>query len=403
MSDQLSAQTIMIVKATVPALEEHGLRIIETMYRRMFEDPEIRDLFNESHHGESGSQPKALTAAILAYARNIDNLVVLGGDVERIAQKHAGLQILPEHYPVVGSALIDAIKDVLGEEANESVISAWSEAYNSLANILMGRESAIYTQLASSHGGWTGWREFQIEKKIKESEIITSFVLRPSDGREILEHKPGQYLTFKIELPSGETLKRNYSISSSPNNKAYRISVKREPHGRATNWLHDWAHEGTTLLVAPPTGEFFLDEEAKRPVVLLSGGVGLTPMVSMMESIVGKPLLRAAHYVHGTHDGTTHAMGPHIRSLVENRSDLTATTFYLSPRSTDVLGRDHDVAGCITMEWLRENTPIADADYYLCGPKPFLKNFVQGLQRAGVARDRIHYEFFGPVDELDAA
>src|SRR3954467_1511575 len=114
MAATLSDKTIDLVKATVPALETHGLAITQRMYARMFQNPDIRDLFNQSHHGETGSQPKALAAAVIAYARNIDTLGALASRVERIAQKHVGLNILPEHYPAVAEALLGAIKDVLG-------------------------------------------------------------------------------------------------------------------------------------------------------------------------------------------------------------------------------------------------------------------------------------------------
>ena len=124
----LSDTTIALVKATVPALEAHGLAVTRRMYERMFETPAIRDMFNQSHHGETGSQPKALAAAVLAYAKNIDRLGAMAGAVERIAQKHAGLIILPEHYPFVADALLGAIQDVLGEAATPAILTAWGEA-----------------------------------------------------------------------------------------------------------------------------------------------------------------------------------------------------------------------------------------------------------------------------------
>ena len=229
MTDTLSDTTIHLVKATVPALQEHGLAITKRMYERMFQNEEIRDLFNQSHHGETGSQPKALASAILAYAQNIDNLGALAPAVERIAQKHVGLNILPEHYPHVAEALLGAIKDVLGDAATDEILAAWGEAYWFLAHVLIGREKAIYTSLATAPGGWNGWRSFRIESKQRESEIITSFVLRPEDGQPVLRHQPGQYLTFWIEVPGQHPLKRNYSVSSAPNGETYRISVKREP------------------------------------------------------------------------------------------------------------------------------------------------------------------------------
>jgi nitric oxide dioxygenase len=396
MSAPLSAQTIALVKATVPALEAHGLDITRRMYQRMFANEAIRDLFNQSHHGETGSQPKALASAILAYAQNIERLEVLGPAVERIAQKHVGLQILPEHYPAVAESLLGAIKDILGDAATDEILAAWGEAYWFLANILIGREKQIYETTAAASGGWTGWRDLVVEGKRRESDIITSFVLRPRDGGPVIRHRPGQYLTFWLEVPGHHPLKRNYSISSAPDDRTYRISVKREPGGIVSNWLHDMVEPGAILKAAPPAGEFFLPENPERPIVLISGGVGLTPMVSMLETAVRAGRDFPIQHIHGTLNGATHA-----RTLTASRSGTT--TFYAKPRAEDRAGHDYDHAGFIGIDWLRQHTPLADADYFLCGPRPFLRTYVNGLIEAGVPASRVHYEFFGPADELLAA
>lgn len=403
MPQALSPQTIALVKATVPALEVHGLEIVREMYARMFQDREIRDLFNQSHHGDSGAQPRALTGAILAYANNIDNLAALVPAVERIAQKHVGLQILPEHYPYVANALLGAIKTVLGEAATPEILNAWGEAYWFLANVLIARESQIYETQKSETGGWNGWRDFRIDEVRRESEIINSFVLRPVDGKPVLKHRPGQYLTFWLEIPGHAPIKRNYSISDAPNGQTYRISVKREPGGLASGWLHDEAAVGTVLKVAAPAGEFVLPERVERPVVLLSGGVGLTPMVSMIESLVATAPEASVHYIHGTHNNATHAMREHVRSLAAKAPNARATFFHQTPDSDEVAGRDYDHEGIITSDWLVANTPVRDAAYFICGPRPFLRAMIAGLSLAGVSSDRIHYEFFGPADELLAA
>jgi nitric oxide dioxygenase len=403
MTQQLSPQTIALVKATVPALEAHGLDIVREMYGRMFQNPMIRDLFNQSHHGDAGSQPRALTAAILAYASNIDNLGALAPAVERIAQKHVGLQILPEHYPYVGEALLGAIKTVLGDAATKEILAAWGEAYWFLANILIAREGRIYGELESSDGGWSGWRDFVVEEVVRESSVIASFVLRPADGGAVIRHKPGQYLTFWLDIPRHPPSKRNYSISSAPNGRTYRISVKREPMGLASGWLHEEAAPGTILKVAPPAGEFFLPGRPERPVVLLSGGVGLTPMVAMLETIAEQHPDVAAHYVHGTHNRDTHAMRDHVRALASRHPAIRVTDFHQAPLRDEILGQDFDHAGLITEEWLLANTPVGQADFYICGPRPFLRAAVSALSLSGVASDRIHYEFFGPADELLAA
>jgi len=403
MSQPLSDQTIALVKATVPALEAHGLDIVHEMYSRMFQNPEIRDLFNQSHHGDSGSQPRALTGAILAYASNIDNLGALAPAVERIAQKHVGLQILPEHYPHVADALLGAIKAVLGDAATNEILAAWGEAYWFLANILIAREDRIYTEQKDTTGGWNGWRDFRVDEVIRESSVISSFILRPVDGGPVMAHRPGQYLTFWLELPGNPPVKRNYSISSAPNGKTYRISVKREPHGLASGWLHDEAKPGTLLKVAAPAGEFFLGEHVERPVVLLSGGVGLTPMVAMLEALVENGAAVPVLYIHGTHDRETHAMRDHVHMLGAKGKAVRVTDFHQTPLAGEVQGQDYDAAGIITDEWLVENTPVAEADYYICGPRPFLRHAVSTLSLAGVPASRIHYEFFGPADELLAA
>lgn len=402
MSKNLSAETIAIVTATVPALQENGLAIVQEMYARMFRNPEIRDLFNQSHHGVSDAQPRALTGAILAYAANIENLGALAPAVERIAQKHVGLQILPEHYPHVGEALLGAIKAVLGEAATPAVLAAWGEAYWFLADILIAREKRIYAEQIDTAGGWNGWREFRIEKVIPESSLITSFILRPVDGGPVMAHRPGQYLSFAFDIPNHPPAKRNYSISSAPNGQTYRISVKAEPLGLASRWLHAQP-EGTVLKVAAPAGEFFLDTLPERPVVLLSGGVGLTPMVSMLEWLVEKGANQPIHYIHGTHDRNTHAMRNHIHELAARGAEVRVTDFHQTPLADEVAGRDYDLSGLITNEWLITNTPVATADYYICGPRPFLRAAVSALSLAGVASTRIHYEFFGPADELLAA
>lgn len=403
MSNTLSESTIALVKATVPALEASGLDIVREMYARMFENESIRNLFNQSHHGDSGSQPRALTAAILAYAQNIDNLGALLPTVERIAQKHVGLQILPEHYPYVGSALLGAIKTVLGDAATDEVLAAWGEAYWLLANILISREKRIYADQKEAEGGWNGWRDFRVAEVVTESTVIRSFVLEPVDGGPIMQHKAGQYLTFWFEIPGHPPIKRNYSISCAPNSKTYRISVKREPHGLVSGWLHEYANAGTVLKVAPPAGEFFVPDDVKGPIVLLSGGVGLTPMVAILETLVAREADVPVHYIHGTHDRTTHAMRDHVRSLAKSGKNVTVVDFHQSPLTDEVTGRDFDHKGIIAGDWLTANTPVADADYFICGPRQFLRAAVSTLSLAGVPSQRIKYEYFGPADEVLAA
>jgi nitric oxide dioxygenase len=404
MPKPLSPRTIELVKLSVPALTAHGSEITRRMYSILFEDDHIRELFNHANQGEGGSQVKALAGAILAYAQNIENLAVLVPVVERIAHKHIGYHILPEHYPFVAKALLSAIEDVLGEAATPDILEAWGEAYWFLADILKEREVEIRTQLEAQTGGWSGWRAFRIDAKIRESSVVTSFILRPLDGQPVVRQKPGQYLTIRLPIAPGETVKRNYSISSAPNNETYRISVKRETNGQgASKYLHDRMDVGALLEVTPPAGDFYLPEEPPRPVILLSGGVGLTPMVSILEAISAEYPELETHWVHAALNSQTHAMDRHVRALATNHGRATARTFYSEPTADDAVGLSHDHDGFISVAWLKENTPFDAADFYICGPKGFLSALVSGLLKEGIHPDRIHYEFFGPTTELMVA
>jgi nitric oxide dioxygenase len=242
-----------------------------------------------------------------------------------------------------------------------------------------------------------------VTAKQRESEVITSFVLKPRDGGGVVLHKPGQYLTLRFDTPHEIGLKRNYSISAAPNGKSLRISVKREVDGRGSGFLHDHVQVGDALEITPPAGDFFLAENPERPVVLLSGGVGLTPMVSMIETIAQRHPDLEAHFVHAAVSSATHAMDQHVRDLARGHGRIKVATFYSNPLESDEAGETHDADGLVSIDWLADNTPFANADFYLCGPKPFLRAFVGGLVKAGVPADQIHYELFGPTDESMAA
>lgn len=405
MSPTLDAKTRSIITACVPALEAHGLDITREMYGRLLADPAISALFNRSHQ-KNGEQPTALALAVLSYARNIENLGTLSSMIERIAEKHVGLNILPEHYPHVGAALLGAIKHVLGDAATPDIMQAWANGYQFLADVLINRESQLYKANASAPGGWTGWRSFTIKNRTAESEKVMSFLLEPTDGKPVLRHKPGQYLSFNITVPGQGSQRRNYSISSAPSTEGYRISVSRAPHGLVSNWLHDHATEGTELLVSAPAGAFTLPEKPGAPLVLLSAGVGLTPFISMLEA-TPQPAdkVPALHFVHGTHAPQTQAFSILTRTLAE-KGIVQADIFYTHATDVGEAGPSthtvHTHKGRICTAWVRRNTP-ADALYYICGPDEFMQDMIAGLKSAGVPESHIRHEVFGPATTLEDA
>ncbi|WP_395495907.1 NO-inducible flavohemoprotein [Acetobacter sp. KSO5] len=407
----LDDKTRATVTACVPALEAHGVAITTEMYKRLLADPAISALFNSAHQ-KNGSQPTALALAVLAYARNINSLDQLGGMVERIAEKHVGLNILPEHYPAVGRALLGAIAQVLGDAATPEIMDAWAKAYGLLADVLINRESQIYKAHETAPGGWAGWRPFTIQSRTPESALVTSFDLVPTDGKPVMAHKPGQYLSFSLTVPGHGNQRRNYSISSAPNGRSYRISVRRAEKGLVSGWLHDSAQVGTDVLVSAPAGSFTLPSPQSAPIVLLSAGVGLTPFIAMLEARAaaaahGCPASAHAplQYIHGTDTPRTEAFGALVRDL-SAKGAIKADVFY-THSTADTLADQAAPgttahAGRITPDWVKANTP-ADAIYYLCGPECFMQEMITGLRAAGVPEDRLRREVFGPATTLDDA
>ncbi|QDH15758.1 NO-inducible flavohemoprotein [Oecophyllibacter saccharovorans] len=401
----LSPETKAIVKACVPALEAKGVDITQEMYKRLLANPEIRDLFNMSHQ-KDGEQQRALAFSVLAYAKHIDNPAPLGPMIERIAEKHVGLNILPEHYPYVGKALLEAIAHVLGDAATPEIMAAWTEAYWFLADVLIGREHQIYEDHAHQPGGWVGWRRFRVAERRPEAEDIVSFKLVPADGKEVMLHKPGQYLSFRLDVPEHGSQRRNYSISSAPSHDHYRLTIKRQPEGVVSNWFYDNVREGQELDVSAPAGDFQLPAEPQKPVVFLSGGVGVTPMISMIETLAENANAPKMHYVHSTHSPKTEAFGDLIRKLTAEKK-MTADLFF----SRDKAGAPATTPGMavhegrIPFEWVTTNLDRT-ADYYICGPVDFLVLMVQTLKEAGLPTEQIHYEMFGsasnPYLALDA-
>lgn len=392
----LSTEHRAIIKATVPLLESGGEALTTHFYNMLLgENPSVRPLFNQAHQA-SGAQPRALANGVLMYARHIDELEQLGGLVATIINKHVSLQILPEHYPIVGGCLLRAIREVLGPEiATDAVIEAWGAAYQQLADLLIGLEENIYVEKEKAPGGWRGARAFRIARKVRESEEITSFHFRPADGGGLLEFQPGQYIGMQVFI-DGEELRRNYSLSAASSKDEYRISVKREPGGRVSNHLHDNVNEGDTIELFAPSGDFRLEHNDK-PLVLISGGVGITPTLAMLEAALETN--RPVHFIHSARHGGVHAFRDWIDDLAESHPQLNAFYCYEHQRQGDaeahaygLLDREH------LDEWLPETR---DVDAYFLGPVGFMKAVKKHLKELGVPETQSRYEFFGPASVLD--
>lgn len=402
----LDQKTIDIIKSTVPVLEEHGEKITTQFYQMMFANhPELLNIFNHANQ-KQGRQQKALAGTVYAAAKYIDHLETILPVVNQIAHKHRSLGILPEHYPIVGKYLLLAIKEVLGDAATDEIIHAWSQAYNVIADAFISIEAEMYQETAVQTGGWDGFRSFVVDRKVMESDVITSFYLKPEDKKAIATFKPGQYISIKLDIEGEQfTHIRQYSLSDAPGKDYYRISVKREagtanPDGRISNYLHDSLNEGDIIQISAPAGDFILDTSRTKPVVLLSGGVGLTPMVSMLKTLSEVQPERPVTFIHAAANGSVHALRDEVEAH-SAKDHVQSYVFYDSPTEEDRTDQTFDVEGYVTQEWLENNVDVQEAEFYFCGPVPFMKAVNASLKGLGVNEERIHFEFFGPKGSLE--
>ncbi|WON75895.1 NO-inducible flavohemoprotein [Serratia sp. UGAL515B_01] len=395
----LDSHTIATVKSTIPLLTETGPKLTAHFYERMFvHHPELKDIFNMSNQ-RNGDQRQALFDAICAYASNLENLSALLPAVERIAQKHASFNIKPEQYQIVGHHLLATLDEMFSP--GQEVLDAWEKAYGVLANVFIQREEQIYQESEQSKGGWRDLRAFSIIKKQRQSEAIVSFVLAPVDGGQVANYKPGQYLAVCINDSSLEHQEiRQYSLTTSPNGKSYRIAVKREEQGVVSNFLHQTAKEGDVIQIMPPRGDFFLQVETTAPVALISAGVGQTPMLAMLNTLHENQHQAEIHWLHAAENGAVHAFGDEVTTIAGHMPALRSHVWYREPNADDAKGRDYDSQGLMNLSTMRSMLNNPQMHYYMCGPVPFMQSVGKQLLAIGVQAEQIHYECFGPYKVL---
>jgi len=241
-------------------------------------------------------------------------------------------------------------------------------------------------------------RELRLIEKRPESDDVTSFTLASRDGGPLPAFAAGQHLPIELAIPGqAAPVLRTYSLSGSPAAPHYRISVKREPRGLASRHLHDELSVGQFIAAAAPQGSFTLDESSKRPVVLVSAGVGLTPLVSMLHALVAAETRRPIWFVHGARDGAHHPLRREVQHLVSSSPTAQLHVAYSRPRPDDVMVRDYDGPGRVNGALLEKLLPGLDADFYMCGPRGFMAAIHAHLEARGVPAGRIRSESFGPA------
>ena len=389
-----SPKTLEIVKATVPVLEEHGTAITTVFYKNMFnQHPELLDIFNETNQ-KLGRQQTALAMTVLAAAKHLDKLAVLLPQVTQISHKHRALQILPEHYPIVGHHLIGAIKEVLGEAANDDIIDAWTEAYDEIADVFIQLEKTMYEQEM-----WEGFAPFKITKKVEAATDIAAFTVVPvNDDIDLskLSLSAGQYITVKADPEDSDHLAlRHYSLYSATSDKGIQFAVRRdnrnEHYGLVSNHLHDHLDVGDTILLSAPAGDFELNQDLIQqndiPLVLVSAGVGVTPILSMLEAQVTANPKRPIVWVYACQNKEHHAFDSKVNELLAAADNVEKHIFYFE-------------SGQILDEAWLANLP-KPADIYVCGSMMFMESIIDGLMALDHGVDSVHYEPFGPKMSLE--
>ncbi len=388
----LTSAQIQIIKDTIPALKKSGTLITKTMYQYMFDThPEVVPLFNQQHQ-KTLAQPNILAFSLLKYAENIEDLAPIKTFVNQIVEKHVGLRILPEHYPIVGASILHTLKTLLGDGATEEFLAAWGAAYGDLAQILIDAEANVYKQTSEKIGGWEGFRDFSIEKVKVECSDVHSLYLKPTNGKPVSIPLPGQYITVKAIIDGAEQ-RRQYSVSQTVNktDKSYRISVRLILGGVMSTYLHT-LNAGDKLEILPPCGPFIYDKEsANENIVLIGGGIGITPLISISEAAIAQN--KYITFLGSYRSPATHPFSDWLKS--KTSTNFKSLLFY---SKTDE-GNTFDISkkGRITKDDLALIENLESSDIYLLGPESFMMDMKKYLIELGVNSDVIKFETFAPA------
>ncbi|MFC9443026.1 MULTISPECIES: globin domain-containing protein [Brevibacterium] len=393
---ELSPRSHEVVVATAGVVAEHADEITSVFYPTMFEaHPELLGIFNLANQA-IGEQPKALASSVVAFAVQLidpdapDFTPVL----RRIAHKHVSLGVRASEYLIVGHYLLGAVRTVLGDAVTEEVAAAWDEVYWLFATALIAEEARLYAL-----GGTEPehpWRNFRVVERFDESDEVFSLLLAPVSGA-VPAHLTGQYVAILVELPDGSTQPRQYTISSGPRGDTLRVTIKRvrgvggAPDGVVSGWLFDNAQPGSVLKVSQPAGDVVL-EESDAPLVLVSAGIGITPIAAIMEDLSRRQPHRTVRLYHADRSHAHHALYAGLRRQVLAMADAQAINWY-EEGATEAPTLHPARSGFMDLSGL---AVPAEAEVFMCGPLPFMQAARAEFIAKGVPAERIHYEVFGP-------
>ncbi|PTR30577.1 nitric oxide dioxygenase [Rhodococcus sp. OK519] len=398
----LSEASKETVRATLPAVGAAIGDITPLFYRKMFDaHPELeRNLFNRGNQSQ-GEQQKALAGAIAAFAT-----LQLDPDPERvqtilsrIAHKHASLGITADQYWIVHKYLFEAIVEVLGEAVTPEVASAWDEVYWLMANTLIAMEAGLYEQAGVEAGDV--WRAVRVARREHQSADTVSFTLQSVDGSVLPTFAPGQYISVAVHLPDGARQIRQYSLACGPTDAQWRITVKRiaahplpdgsaAPAGEVSNFLYDNVFEGDELAASLPFGDLVLPND-DAPLLLVSAGIGCTPMIGMLDHLATTGDPRRISVLHADRSAAQHAHRAELTELVDRLPSGVMHRWY-----EDLGAREAFTGTRLGRADLTDVTVEPGTRAFLCGPLPFMLAMKESLIARDVPEENIHYEVFGP-------
>jgi nitric oxide dioxygenase len=393
----LSENARPVIEATLPVVGENIGAIATRFYEHLFaEHPELLDgTFNRGNQVE-GSQQRALAGSVAAFASMLVNAPGRTPEklLRRIAHKHASLGIRAEQYQVVHDHLMWAIVDVLGEAVTPEVAAAWDEVYWLMAQALINQERGLYS--ARGVRPETVWRPWEVDRKIRETDDVVTFVVRRIDDRLVKTSLPGQYVTVLMTMPDGVRQPRQYSLTRADDGQHRQFSVKRvhgdgKPDGEVSTLLCTTVDVGDVLTMSLPYGDVVLDD-AGRPVVFASAGIGITPMAGMLSHLVAAGSGLDITLLHADSDEASFALRRQVVGDVLAARNASLHVWY-----EDGTGSNEPMDGVHAgLMDLSEVTLPDDALYYLCGPIPFMQAVRTALIGRGVVPRDIQYEVFGP-------
>ena len=393
----LSETSLPVIAATLPVVGEHIEEIAKRFYKHMFDArPDLLDgLFNRGNQAD-GRQQQALAGSIAAFAGLLVNNVDEVPDhlLSRVAHKHVSLGLSPDQYQIVHDHLMWAIVDVLGDAVTPDVAAAWDEVYWLMANMLINKERGLYNAVHLTPE--TIWRNWRVAEKIQETDDVVRFVVERIDEREVKPSLPGQYVTIKMPMHDGVHQPRQYSLTKADDGQHRQFAVKRvrglgTPDGEMSNLLHDEVQVGDEVVLSVPFGDVVL-EYTDRPLVLASAGIGITPMAGMLSHLVKSGSRRQVMLLHADDSEASFPLRGQVREDLAALTDGVLKTWFLNPAG-DGTASGSEFSGFMDVGAVELPD---DAEYYLCGPLPFLKSVRSALVASGVRAKDIQYEVFGP-------